>query len=204
MENKSVGQKLLGEWNTRTIVAIAIGAALFAVLMVYGSIPVFTNTYLTSAMIVPVIIGGLFGAVPAMITTLAGNCLADLIGGWGFWFDWSIGNGFLGLCVGLLPLYGADIKAGVFKVKHMIIYAICCVLGNMVAFGVITPIMTSLFYSADLEITFLQSFASCISNIIVLIVIGIPILIVLAKRNASRVNLAEEPEEPAEEEKAEE
>ena len=191
MKEKTLGKKLLGEWNTKTIVAVAIGAALFAVLMVYGSIPVFTNTYLTSAMIVPVVIGGLFGAVPAMVTTLVGNCLADLIGGWGFWFDWSIGNGFLGFCVGLLPVYGADIKAGIFNVKQIIIYAVCCILGNMVAFGVITPIMTALFYSADLEITFLQSFASCISNIIVLTVIGIPVLLILAKRYASRSNLQE-------------
>ena len=192
-------KKFLGDWSTKTIVAIAIGAALYGVLMVWGSIPVFTNTYLTSAMIVPVVVGALFGPVPAMVTLLVGNCLADLIGGWGFWFDWSDGNGFLGLLVGLLPLYGADIKNGIFKVKHAVIYTICCIVGNALAFGVITPVMTSLFYSADLEITFLQSFASGISNTAVLVIVGLPILFILSKRFASRTNLVEEPEELTEE-----
>lgn len=192
-------KKFLGEWNTKTIVAVAIGAALYGVLMVWGSIPVFTNTNLTSAMIVPVVVGALFGPLPAMVSLLVGNCLADLIGGWGFWFDWSVGNGVLGLFVGLLPLYGADIKNGIFKVKHAVIYTICCLVGNALAFGVVTPIMTSLFYSADLEITFLQSFAGGISNTAVLVIVGLPILFILSKRYASRTNLVEEPEELTEE-----
>ena len=60
----------------------------------------------------------------------------DLIGGWGFWFDWSIGNGVLGFFVGLLPLYGADINKGIFNVKHAIIFAVIAVLGNALAFGI--------------------------------------------------------------------
>jgi energy-coupling factor transport system substrate-specific component len=52
--------------------------------------------------------------------------------------------------------------------------------------------MTSLFYSTDLEITFLQSFASSISNSAVLIIVGIPLLFILARRNAKRNNLTEE------------
>ena len=192
-------KKFVGEWNTKTIVAVAIGAALYGVLMVWGSIPVFTNTNLTSAMIVPVVVGALFGPLPATVALLVGNCLADLIGGWGFWFDWSIGNGVLGLFVGLLPLYGADIKNGIFKVKHAVIYTICCVLGNAIAFGIVTPIMTALLYSADLEITFIQSLAGGISNTAVLVIIGLPILFILSKRYASRANLVEEPEELTEE-----
>jgi energy-coupling factor transport system substrate-specific component len=192
-------KKFVGEWNTKTIVAVAIGAALYGVLMVWGSIPVFTNTNLTSAMIVPVVVGALFGPLPATVALLVGNCLADLIGGWGFWFDWSIGNGVLGLFVGLLPLYGADIKNGIFKVKHAVIYTICCVLGNAIAFGIVTPVMTALLYSADLEITFIQSLAGGISNTAVLVIIGIPVLVLLSKRYASRANLVEEPEELTEE-----
>ena len=192
MEKQSFGKRFIGKWNTVTIVSIAIGAALFGVLMAYGSIPVFTNTYLTTAMIIPVFVGGLFGPLPAMLTMLIGNMVADLIGGWGFWFDWSVGNGVLGLFIGALTLYGAKIDEGVFKVKHAIIYSLCCIVGNAVAFGIVTPIMTMLFYQADLEITFIQSFASGISNTAVLIIIGIPVLVLLANRFKKRSNLAEE------------
>lgn len=189
MEQKSIGQRIVGVWDTKTIVGVAIGAALFGVLMVYGGIQVFTNTSLTTAMIVPVLVGGMFGPVPAMVTLLIGNMLADLIGGWGMWFDWSIGNAVLGFCVGLLPLYGARIMDGVFKVTHMVIYAVCCVLGNVIAFGVVTPIFSYLFYGAELKLTFVQAAFASISNILVLVVVGIPVLILIANRAAARTNL---------------
>jgi energy-coupling factor transport system substrate-specific component len=198
MENKEISAKksggslIVGEWNTRTIVAIAIGAALYGVLMVFGGIPVFSNTQLTTAMIVPVVVGGLFGPLPALVTCGVGNVIADLIGGWGLWFDWSIGNAVMAFCVGLLPLYGANIKEGVFTVKHAIIYAICCILGNVLAFGVVTPIFSYLLYATDLNITFLQAFAATLGNSAVLVIIGIPVLILLAKRFKSRTNLSQE------------
>ena len=189
MGQKSLGKLFIGDWNTTTLVSVAVGAALFGVLMVFGSIPVFANTFLTTAMIVPVVVGGLFGAVPAFVTLLIGNFIADLIGGWGFWFDWSVGNGVLGLFVGSLPLYGARIKDGIFTVKHAIIYSVFVIVGNAVAFGIVTPIMTSIFYAADLEITFIQAIFGGIANTAVLIIVGIPVLFLLAKRFEKRSNL---------------
>ena len=192
MSKKTALQKFIGEWNTKTIVGVAIGAALFGVLMNFGSIKIFTNTSLTTAMIVPVIVGGLFGPLPAAAVAGIGNVIADLIGGWGFWFDWSIGNAVLGLFVGALPLYGAYIEDGIFEVKHMVIYAILCVVGCAVGFGLVTPFFTYLWYGGELTITLYQSVVSSISNIIVLIVIGIPVLKVLAKRNSRGQNLTVE------------
>ena len=192
LQKKSIGKLIVGQWNTTTIVAVAIGAALYGVLMAYGGIPIFTNTNLTTAMIVPVIVGGLFGPVPAMISCFVGNVLADLIGGWGLWFDWSIGNGIMAFCVGLLPLYGASIKDGIFNVKHAIIYAICCILGNVIAFGLVTPIFSWLFYGSDLNVTFIQAFAATLGNFAVLVIVGVPILFLLAKRYKARTNLTEE------------
>lgn len=192
MNRKTILQKFIGVWNTKTIVGVAIGAALFGVLMTYGSIKIFTNTSLTTAMIVPVVVGALFGAVPAAVAAGVGNIIADLIGGWGFWFDWSIGNAFLGLFVGALPLYGAYIEDGIFKVKHMVIYTILCIIGCGLSFGLITPLFTYLWYGGELTITFYQSIIGSISNIIVLLVIGIPVLKVLAKRNSRGQNLTAE------------
>jgi energy-coupling factor transport system substrate-specific component len=91
-----------------------------------------------------------------------------------------------------LPLYGARIDEGVFKVRHAVIYAIIAVLGNAAAFGLVTPLLTSWFYAADMEITFLQAFASGISNTVVLVVVGIPILVLLSRRFGKRKGLKEE------------
>ena len=189
---KNFWKTLVGTWNTKTVVGVAIGAALFGVLMVFGSIKVFTNTNLTTAMLVSVIVGAMFGPLPAMVAAGVGNVLADLIGGWGMWFDWSIGNAFLGLFVGALPLYGAKIEEGIFNVKHMVIYIIMCIVGNALAFGVITPIFSTIIYGSELTITLMQSLAGSISNCAVLIIIGIPLLKILAARNARKNNLTKE------------
>ena len=149
-------------------------------------------------MIVPVFVGGLFGPLPAMITCGVGNVIADLIGGWGIWFDWSIGNAVMGLFVGMLPLYGADIANGVFKVKHAVIYAILCVVGNMLAFGVVTPIFSTTLYGQDLNITLMQAVFATAGNTLVLVVAGIPILVLLSKRAASKMNLKKEADDNGE------
>ncbi len=189
---KSFWKTLVGTWNTKTVVGVAIGAALFGVLMVFAGIKVTSNTSLTTAMLIPVIVGALFGPLPALVATGVGNVLADLIGGWGMWFDWSIGNAVLGLFVGALPLYGAKIEEGIFEVKHMIIYAILCVIGNVFAFGVVTPFFTSVFYAEPMAIILAQGIASIISNCAVLIILGIPLLKILAARNARKNNLSME------------
>ena len=170
----------LGIWSTKSIVTMAVGAALYGVLMVYGGIPIFSNTNLSFAMVVPVFVGALFGPLPAMITCGIGNVLADLIGGWGMWFNWSIGNAIMGFFVGTLPFYGADIANGIFKVKHAIIYAITCVLGNIVAFGLITPIFSTLLYGDDLNIALMQALFATLGNTLVLVGVGIPILVILS------------------------
>ena len=188
IKKKNVGAMLVGEWNTKTIVAVAIGAALFGVLMCYGGIPIFTLIYAALG----AASHALFGPLPAMVCCGVGNVIADLIGGWGLWFDWSVGNAVMAFCVGLLPVYGANIKEGIFTVKHAVIYAVCCILGNMVAFGVITPIFSALFYGSDLNLTFLQALAATLGNTLVLVVVGIPILLVLANRYKSRTNLKED------------
>lgn len=180
------------EFSTTEVVAVAIGAALFAVLMVYGGIPIFTNTKLSPAYIVPVLVGGLYGPIPAALVGLLGNIFADLLGGWGFWFDWSIGNGILGLIIGTLPLYGVRLQQGIFTRKHAIILAVLAVVGNALSFGVITPLVTYVLYGGELGITLAQAQAAVISNASVIILIGIPLLFLIANRYKKQTNLRDE------------
>ena len=191
-KKQSLGSILLGKWNTKTIVGIAIGAALFGVLMNFGSIRVTTNTSLTTSYIVLPIVGALFGPLPAFLTGLIGNTIADLIGGWGLWFDWSFCNAVAGFFMGLLPLYGAKIEDGVFTVKHAIIYAVVTVVGVGIGFGLVTPVLTYLFYSSELTVTWIQAWAAIVSDASVAIIVGVPVLFALAKRNARGTNLSKE------------
>lgn len=192
MANKSFAEKLLGVWNTRTIVTVAIGAALFGVLMNYGGIPIFTNTSLTTAMIVPVVVGALHGPVAAAVAAGVGNTIADLIGGWGMYPAWSVANAVAALFIGALPLYGAYITEGKFEVKHMIIYIALVAIGNAIAFGVVAQLLTVVLEGGDMNVSLIQGLYASIGNILVEVVIGIPVIKILANRFASRTNLSEE------------
>ncbi|HPX92976.1 MAG TPA: ECF-type riboflavin transporter substrate-binding protein [Bacillota bacterium] len=192
MKDLSLAKKIFGDWKkTRTIVTVAIGAALYGVLMIYGGIPVFTNTQLSTALLVPIFVGALTGAFPTAIALFLGNVIADLIGGWGLWFDWSIGNAVMGFFVGLLPVYGAYIMDGIFKVKHAIIYAITVAVGVVVAFAAVTPLLTMVMYAGELQTSITQGLVASIANIAILIVLGIPILALMANRFGARTNLRE-------------
>lgn len=197
MGQKSIGKKILGDWNTKTVVTIAIGAALYGVLMVYGGIPVFTNTNLSTALLVPVVTGALVGAVPTAITLFLGNVIADLIGGWGLWFDWSIGNGVMGFFIGLLPVYGANITEGIFKVKHAVLYCIVTGLGTGLALVGVIPVLTAVLYGGELSVTFAQGFVAWGANALVLLVAGVPILALMANRFKARSNLQEASDDEA-------
>lgn len=198
MQSKSLGQKLIGDWGTKTIVTIAIGAALFGVLMVFG-IPIVTNTNaFTPSFLIPVVVGSLYGPLPAFLTCFLGNIIADLIGGWGMWFDWSIGNGFVGLFAGMLPFYGANIQDGIFKVKHAIIYAVVVVAGNFVSLVGLTPLLTRVLYGGDMNVTYLQAFVAWGGNSFTMVVVGIPLLLIMARRYRARANLSmDEPTDDA-------
>lgn len=192
MKKKSFVQLLVGEWNTTTIVTVGVGAALFGVLMCYGGIQVFTNTNLTTAMIVPVVVGAMYGPVPAAVAAGVGNVIADLIGGWGQYPAWSIANAVAGLFIGALPLYGARITEGKFDLKHAIIYVICVMVGNAIAFGVVAQAFTVILEGGDMNVSLIQGFTASGSNMLVEIVIGLPVIYLLTKRYASRTNLSEE------------
>lgn len=189
---QSVWKLLAGDWNAYTIVTVLVGAVLFGVLMNYGSIVVFTNTFVTLAMILDVIVGALFGPLPAALMAFLGNVFSDFIAQWGFWFDWSIGNAVLAFFVGLFPFYGARVKEGVFTAAHAVIFAITSVVGNLVAFGVVTPLLTYALYSQELLITWSQAWNAVLGNAGIQIVIGVPLLFLMARM----VTLQKEEESP--------
>ena len=100
-----------------------------------------------------------------------------------------------GFFIGLLPVYGAKIDEGVFTPKQAVIYALLTVLGVGLGFGVVTPLLTVAFYSSELTVTWIQAEAAIISDASVAIVVGIPVLFALAKRNAKKVGLSKEEDE---------
>ncbi|WP_283678428.1 ECF-type riboflavin transporter substrate-binding protein [Lentilactobacillus sp. Marseille-Q4993] len=189
---ESVFSKLVGRWSTQSIVTVAIGSALFGVLLDFVGIPVYTNTKLSVAYLVPVFVGALYGPLPAGFIGLFGNFFADLIAGSGFWPEWWIGNFIAAFVIGLLPLYGARIEDGIFTKKHAAIFTITSLIGLLVAFGFIAPFLNTLFYGGEKLINFAQGYIAVITDGAITIIAGIPLLFSLAKRNRKNSHLTKE------------
>lgn len=95
-----------GAWavGTRQVVFMAIGAALYGVLgwaTAIARIPGPFNISARPAVVIPMFFGAIFGPWVGFFTGLVGNVIIDLLSGYGFSWNWSLGNGLLGLIAGL-------------------------------------------------------------------------------------------------------
>ena len=90
--------------GTREVVYMAIGAALYGVLgwaTSFLRIPGPFNTSIRPAVAIPMLFGAIFGPWVGFFTGFVGNVIIDLVSGYGFSWNWSLGNGLLGLIAGL-------------------------------------------------------------------------------------------------------
>jgi energy-coupling factor transport system substrate-specific component len=89
--------------STREIVFMAIGAALYGVLGWVTAalrIPGPFNSQLRPGVVIPMFFGAIFGPWVGFFTGFVGNIIIDLLSGYGFSWNWSLGNGLLGLISG--------------------------------------------------------------------------------------------------------
>jgi energy-coupling factor transport system substrate-specific component len=90
--------------RTREVVFMAIGAALYGVLgwaTSFIRIPGPFNSSIRPAVAIPMFFGAIFGPWVGFFTGFVGNIIIDLLSGYGFSWNWSLGNGLLGLISGL-------------------------------------------------------------------------------------------------------
>jgi energy-coupling factor transport system substrate-specific component len=83
---------------------MAIGAALYGVLgwaTAIARIPGPFNVSVRPAIVIPMFFGAIFGPWVGFFTGFVGNIIIDLLSGYGFSWNWSLGNGLLGLIAGL-------------------------------------------------------------------------------------------------------
>lgn len=90
--------------STREVVFMAIGAALYGVLgwaTAALRIPGPFNSQIRPGVAIPMFFGAIFGPWVGFFTGFVGNVIIDLLSGYGFSWNWSLGNGLLGLIAGL-------------------------------------------------------------------------------------------------------
>jgi energy-coupling factor transport system substrate-specific component len=105
----------LWSFGTRQVVYGAIGAALygaFSLLTNLFPLPAAGNITFRPAVAVLIFFGIAYGPWVGLLAGFIGNTLGDALTGWGFWWNWSIGNGLMGMVAGLAMLTIKDYKAG--------------------------------------------------------------------------------------------
>lgn len=177
-------KKNIWAFGTREVVYGAIGAALYGVFSWATNIlplPAAGNITFRPAIAVLVFFGVAYGPMAGLLAGFIGNTLGDALSGWGFYWNWSLGNGLIGLVAGLaMPMIND------FRARADIIKGISWgVLG--IAVGMLFASLTEMFVGGiDFSTALVGYFAPAfIGNTIVTIVL-LPILMVAFAAVAAR------------------
>lgn len=177
--NKQRGRHM----STKTVVAIGIGAALYAALSAI-SVPVGPNTSFRIAIALLPIFGAFFGPTAGFLIGFIGHALNDAFMYGGVWWSWVFLSAMMGLFGGFVcfdkkfdPIHGVCTK---INIVMMYVWAIVgMAVGSLAAF-----LGDVYLYGEPAGKVYIQIILANLSNLTVIAVIGIPAVIVIAKTKA--------------------
>lgn len=180
----SNGKRSVWAFGTREVVYAAIGAALYGLLSWATNVfplPAAGNVSFRPAVGVLMLFSVVYGPWVGLLAGLVGNTVGDALTGWGLYWNWSVGNGLMGLIpglvVGMLQSYnkGRDLGLGIgFGL-------IGAAVGML--FASLTEIVTS---GIDMNTAVIGYFTPAFLGNAVVIVILLPILMIAYQQIAAR------------------
>ena len=179
------------ELSTRSVVAIGIGAALYAAVS-FIAIPIGPNTSFRIAIAILTIFGALFGPVVGFLVGFIGHALNDALAWGSVWWSWVFLSAILGLFAGFVTMdKGFNPLKGFIEKKHIIqLYVISFI--SIFAASIVAYAGDVFLYGEPADKVWIQIIIASISNFVVIALVGIPAVILIAKTNQSRKNLKEE------------
>lgn len=163
-------------FSTKTMVATALGAALFFVLFAFVKIPSpIPETNFQLAYGVSAFFGCLFGPIASMLIAFIGHTLNDFIMYGSVWWSWVVASGVAGLASGF-AFYKTAIGDGEFDKKAIVSIIGINVIGCAIAFLVVAPGLDVLIYAEPASKVFLQGamafVADGVSSIVVCLILA--------------------------------
>lgn len=178
----------LFQFDTRTIVTISIGAALYGIIGLAG-IPVGPNVQLRPSIIILAVFAAYFGPIVGFCSGFLGNVLTDLLAGWGIWWNWELASGIFGLFAGLIYLLpGFSVRYGLCKKWHVLLLIVCGVGGFLAGYG-FAGISDILLMGEPPSKIFFQVSVICITNSLVFIILALPVILGFIAGNRRHSNL---------------
>ncbi len=179
MDNKKIWA-----FGTREVVYGAIGAALYGVFSWATNIfplPAAGNITFRPAVAVLIFFGVAYGPWAGLLAGFIGNTLGDALSGWGFYWNWSLGNGLMGLVAGLAMPMISDFRARADIFKGIGWGALGIIVGML--FSSLTEMFVG---GIDLNTALVGYFAPAVLGNIIVVIVLLPILMVAFAAVAAR------------------
>ncbi len=177
-------EKKLFEFKTRTLVATGLGAALFTLLFMYIKIPTgIPETQIQTAYGIGAFFAALFGPIAGGLIAFIGHFLSDSIQYGSAWMSWVVASGVSCFIIGLV-YPKLNVEEGEFGKKDIIKFNVYQIIGNIIAWMLVAPVLDIVIYAEPANLVFVQGVSATIMNAISAGVIG-TILLVLYSRTRS-------------------
>jgi energy-coupling factor transport system substrate-specific component len=164
--------KKLFKFSTATVVASGIGAAIFMLLFMFVKIPSpVPQTSFMTAYGFALFIATLYGPIAGGLSAFIGHALSDAIQYGSPWWSWVIASGIAGFIYGLSYKF-TNIEEGEFTRKDILKVNIFQIVGNVIAWLIVAPVLDIVIYAEPADKVFIQGVAATIMNIISAGVIG--------------------------------
>ena len=176
--------------NTRTIVAIGIGAAIFMLLFMYVKVPSpVPETQFQTAYGVGAFFAALFGPIAGALIQFIGHALSDAIQYGSPWWSWVFASGVAGFVFGF-AFKRTKVEDGEFKGKDILTFNLIQVLGNLIAWVVVAPVLDILIYAEPVNLVFVQGITAFVMNSISVGIIGTLLMIAYAATRTKKGSLS--------------
>jgi energy-coupling factor transport system substrate-specific component len=169
------------KFNTRSLVATAIGAALFTVLFMYVKFPTpVVNTDFHTSYGLGAFFAVVFGPIPGALIAFIGHALSDTFLWGSAWWSWVIASGVAGFGFGLAKKW-INSESGVFGTKEILTFNAVQASAHLVAWVVVAPVLDILIYSEPVNLVFTQGLVAFVGNAISTGIIGTLLLLAYAR-----------------------
>ena len=166
--------------TTKTIVATGIGAALFTLLFMYVKVPSpVPETSFQTAYGLSSFFATLFGPIAGALISFIGHALSDAVQYGSPWWSWVIASGVSGFIFGY-AYNKTKVEEGEFKGKDILTFNVTQIIGNVIAWVVVAPVLDILIYQEPVNLVFTQGIMAAFMNSISAGVFGTLLLIAYA------------------------
>ncbi len=158
--------KKLFKVTTKTIVATGLGAAIFTLLFMFVKIPSpIPETSFQTAYGLAGMFAVLFGPIAGGLIAFIGHGLSDAIQYGSPWWSWVIASGVAGFIYGFAFLK-TKVEEGIFTWKDILTFNIIQIIGNVIAWIIIAPLLDIVIYAEPVNLVFTQGAVACLMNCI--------------------------------------